>query len=251
MGQQHRVPGATRFQRRDVMLSSALALSACVLKANYDLTFSQNINTHTHNLLQKTRHTLLVIWLRLCLPKLTRYVIYCRMICTDKHEKGRQKDRHTHTLSPERVWTLNSWGLVVMGIGVSSDPCDARRLQKYASLERLGLSLDFKSYLVGQRKLNKDGMCVSAVDSINFHVCKINSTTCWKESFNMRIWCNCPAGKLQRQLHRNLARMLQERKFFFSFYNLKFVVDCLIRFLSLFTYSQISDISWSKNRKLL
>ncbi len=72
-----------------------------------------------------------------------------------------------------------------------------------------------------QRKLNKEGMRVSAVDSIN--VCEINFSTCWKESLDMRIWRNRPAGKLQRRLSHSSAteisaRVLQERKHFWRIF---------------------------------
>lgn len=38
-----------------------------------------------------------------------------------------QTDAHTHTPSPVRVWTLDSWGLVAMGNGFSCDPHDDDR----------------------------------------------------------------------------------------------------------------------------
>lgn len=45
------------------------------------------------------------------------------MICTHTH---------TYTRFPVRVWTLNSWGLVATGIGISRDPRDAWRIHEHA-----------------------------------------------------------------------------------------------------------------------
>lgn len=138
------------FPPREVMLSSALTQCPCACvcvrpegnRRDYNLTFSQNINTHPplmlYRKLWKTQHAAFVIWPQRCLPKLTKYVIRCRMICTCTYKKA-DRTTHTHTHSFQQgfePWTPEvwlSWELASHVTTVTLEDC------KQASLEHVNV----------------------------------------------------------------------------------------------------------------
>lgn len=106
-------------------LSTHSVFGACVCmswgnRTDYNVTLPQNVNTHLplilYRKLENSTHSLCHMTALLSAKTST----VCYLLQNDLHPHTHKTGwrTHTHTQSPVRVWTLNSWGLAAMGIGI-------------------------------------------------------------------------------------------------------------------------------------